>query len=88
MKAWRNGSVFDSISRGWGFKSLCLQSFYFKCILCEGINQLLNVFKKIERWRELNGIKVNKKKRGRMILKCNEDRIEIEGFPVIKEYTI
>ena len=24
------------------------------CILCEGINQLLNVFKKIERWNELN----------------------------------
>ena len=26
------------------------------CILCEGINQLLNVFKKIEKWSELNGI--------------------------------
>ena len=29
--------------------------------ICEGINQLLNVFKKIEKWSELNGIKVNKK---------------------------
>ena len=37
------------------------------CILCEGINQLLNVFKKIERWSELNGIKVNKKRSGIMI---------------------
>ena len=54
--------------------------------ICEGINQLLNVFKKIERWSELNGIKVNKKKSRTMILKDNEDRIEIEGYPVIKEY--
>ena len=38
------------------------------CILCEGINQL---FKKIERWSELNGIKINKKKSGIMILKGN-----------------
>ena len=42
--------------------------------LCKGINQLLN---KIERWSESNGIKVNKKKNGIMILKGNEDRIEI-----------
>ena len=54
--------------------------------LCEGINQLLKVFKNIERWSELNGIKVNKKKSGTMILKGNEDRIEIKGYPVIKEY--
>ena len=27
VKAWRNGSVFDSRSTGWGFKSLCLQAF-------------------------------------------------------------
>ena len=54
--------------------------------ICEGINQLLNVFKNIERWSELNGIKVNKKKSRTMILKDNEDRIEIEGYPVIKEY--
>ena len=54
------------------------------CILCEGKNQLLNVFKKI--WSELNGIKINKKKSGIMILKGNEDRIEIEGYRVIKEY--
>ena len=39
------------------------------CILCEGKNQLLNVFKKI--WSELNGIKINKKKSGIMILKGN-----------------
>ena len=51
--------------------------------LCKGINQLLN---KIERWSESNGIKVNKKKNGIMILKGNKDRIEIEGYPVIKEY--
>ena len=55
-------------------------------ILCEGINQLLNIFKKKERRSELNGIKVNKKKNGIMILKGNEDRLEIEGHPVIKEY--
>ena len=55
-------------------------------ILCEGINQLLNIFKKKERRSELNGIKVNKKKSGIMILKGNEDRLEIEGHPVIKEY--
>ena len=48
--------------------------------ICEGINQLLNVFKNIERWSELNGIKVNKKKSRTMILKDNEDRIEIEGY--------
>ncbi len=56
------------------------------CILCEGINQLLNVFKKIEKWSELNGIMVNKKKSGIMIIKGNEDRNEIEGYPVIKRY--
>ena len=44
-------------------------------LLCEGINQLLNVFEKIEKWSELNGIKVNKKRSGIMILKDNEDRI-------------
>ena len=53
-------------------------------ILCEGINELLNVL--IQRWSELNRIKVNKKKSRIMILKGNEDRIEIEGYPVIKEY--
>ena len=29
---------------------------------------------------------MNKKKSRTMILKDNEDRIEIEGYPVIKEY--
>ena len=43
-------------------------------ILCEGINQLLNIFKKTERWSELNGIKVNKKKSGIMILKGKKDK--------------
>ena len=32
------------------------------CILCEGINQLLNVLNKIEKWSILNGININKKK--------------------------
>ena len=41
------------------------------CKLYEGINQLLNV---LERWSELNGIKVNKKKSGIMILKGNKDK--------------
>ena len=27
LKAWRNGSVSDSRSAGWGFKSLCLHFF-------------------------------------------------------------
>ena len=40
-------------------------------ILCEGINQLFNILNKTEKWRELNGIKVNKKKSGIMILKGN-----------------
>ena len=28
-RAWRNGSVSDSRSAGWGFKSLCPQIFLF-----------------------------------------------------------
>ena len=103
MKAWHNGSAFDSRSRGWGFKSLCLQSFFFfkelnqnsyeilayaddLCILCKGINQLLNILNKIEKWSILNGINVNKKKSGIMILKGTDDRSEIEGYPIIKQY--
>ena len=53
-------------------------------MLCKGINKLL--FKKIERWSELNGIMVNKKKTEIIILKVNEDRKEIEGYLIIKEY--
>ena len=55
-------------------------------MLCKGINKLLNVFKKIERWGDLNGIMVNKKKSEIIILKVNEDRKEIEGYPIMKEY--
>ena len=53
------------------------------CILCEGINQLLNVLNKIEKWSILNGINVNKKKSGIMILKGTDDRSEIELYPII-----
>ena len=56
------------------------------CILCEEINQLLNVLYKIEKWRILNGININKKKRSIMILKSTGDRNEIEGYPIIKQY--
>ena len=56
------------------------------CILCEGINQLLNVLNKIEKWSILNGINVNKKKSGIMILKGTDDRSEIEWYPIIKKY--
>ena len=33
LKAWRNGSVSDSRSAGWGFKSLCLHFLLFLIIL-------------------------------------------------------
>ena len=56
------------------------------CIICEGFNQLLNVLNKIEKWSKLNGINVNKKKSGIMILKGKDDRNEIEGYPIIKQY--
>ena len=56
------------------------------CIICEGFNQLLNVLNKIEKWSKLNGINVNKKKSGIMILKGTDDRNEIEGYPIIKQY--
>ena len=58
------------------------------CILCEGINQLLNVLNKIEKWSILNGINVNKKKSGIMILKGTDDRSEIEGYPIINNINI
>ena len=32
------------------------------CLLCEKINQLLNILNKIEKWNILNRINVNKKK--------------------------
>ena len=50
----------------------------YLCILCERINELLNVL--TQRLNQLNRKKVNKKKSGIMILKGNEDRIEKEDI--------
>ena len=50
MKAWRNGSVSDSRSAGWGFKSPCLHFLSWKIY----INQF-NAIAKIKR----NPIKIN-----------------------------
>ena len=36
-RAWRNGSVSDSRSAGWGFKSLCPQTFFYKKSYNKGI---------------------------------------------------
>ena len=57
------------------------------CVLCQGKSELLNIIKIIDKWTILNGIKVNKKKSGIMILKNDaNDGNEIEDFPIIKEY--
>ena len=40
----------------------------------------------MEKWSELNGIKVNKNKSGIMLRKGIEEEIEIEGYPIITEY--
>ena len=50
------------------------------CILCKGINQLLNILNKIEKWNILKGINVYKKKNGFMILEGTDDRNEIEDI--------
>ena len=52
----------------------------------EGRNSLSNIFNILEKWSELNGIKVNKNKSGIMLIKWIEEEIEIEGYPVIIEY--
>ena len=57
------------------------------CVLCEGINQLSNVLKIIDNWTKLNGINVNKKKSGIMILKNKiENNDNIDGYPIINKY--
>ena len=57
------------------------------CVLCDGRNQLINVLKIIDKWTELNDIKVNKSKSGIMILKNNiEKNDNIDGYPIINEY--
>ena len=55
-------------------------------IKVEGRNSLSNIFKILEKWSEINGIKVNKNKSGIMLIKGIEEETEIEGYPVIKEY--
>ena len=55
------------------------------CILYDGINQLLNILNKIEKWSILNGININKKKNGIMILKVLMIN-EIEEYPIMKQY--
>ena len=57
------------------------------CILCEGRNQLNNVINIIDKWSELNDIKINKNKSGIMILKNDiKEGDNIKGYPIIKEY--
>ena len=55
-------------------------------IIVEGRNSLSNIFNILEKWSELNGIKVNKNKSGIMLIKGKEEDVEIEGYPVITEY--
>ena len=55
------------------------------CVLCEGINQLLNVLRIIDNWTKLNGINVNKRKSGRMILKNKIERDNIDDHPIINK---
>ena len=40
----------------------------------------------MEKWSILNGINVNKKKNDITILNSINDRNEIEGYPIIKQY--
>jgi len=47
---------------------------------------LLNILNKIEKYEILNRININKKKILIMILKSKNDRNEIEGYPIIKQY--
>ena len=57
------------------------------CVLCDGKNQLINVLKIIDKWTELNDIKVNKSKTGIMILKNKiENNDSIDGYPIINKY--
>ena len=51
-----------------------------------GRNTLSNIFNILEKWTEINGIKVNKNKSGIMLIKGIEEDVEIEGYPVISEY--
>ena len=56
------------------------------CILAEGYNQLVNTIKIIDNWTKVNWINVNKKKSGIMVVKGNEERNEIDDYPIINEY--
>ena len=55
-------------------------------IIVEGRNSLSNIFNILEKWSEINGIKVNKIKSGIKLIKGIEADVEIEGYPVIEEY--
>ena len=55
-------------------------------VICENETTLVEVMKVIHRWSEENGIMVNKKKSGILVIQGKEDRKEINGYPIVKRY--
>ena len=56
------------------------------CVLCQDKNELIRVIKRIDLWSKENGINVNRKKSGIFVVKGEEKKDNIEGYPIINEY--
>ena len=56
------------------------------CVICENRNELIRVIKNIDKWCNNNGISVNKKKSGIMIIKGKKEFSEFGGYPIIEQY--
>ena len=46
-------------------------------MMVEGRNSLSNIFNILEKWSEINDIKVNKNKSGIILIKATEEDVEI-----------
>ena len=56
------------------------------CVICENRNKLIRVIKNIDKWCNNNGISVNKKKSGIMIIKSKKEFSEFGVYPIIEQY--
>ena len=49
-------------------------------------NELIRVIKRIDLWSRENGINVNRKKSGIFVVKGEEQKDNVEGYPILNEY--
>ena len=56
------------------------------CVLCQDKNELLRAIRIIDKWPKENGINVNRKKSGIFVIRGEEQKDNVEGYPIINEY--